>query len=226
MNMNRFGELIAAMRREKNMTQTELAQTLGISKQAVSNWERGKRFPDVVLIEDLARTLGVSPAELFKGERIPESDINDTEVTRLICAALKAQKKELSYRWRLTTLMLVALTAMLCLGAGYAFWFDRIILINFHSAAITSLFAAAFGAAARYFIADKESFYKLSLAAMTVWIVFETVSAIGFNKDLINIISIICFCANMAWYILCGLAAAWITHFVMMLVQHKTDKNL
>ena len=43
--MNKTGRLIEQMRREKNMTQAELADAVGVSKQAVSNWERGKRFP-------------------------------------------------------------------------------------------------------------------------------------------------------------------------------------
>lgn len=42
--MNKTGRLIEQMRREKNMTQAELADAVGVSKQAVSNWERGKRF--------------------------------------------------------------------------------------------------------------------------------------------------------------------------------------
>ena len=71
MEMNKTGRLIEQMRKEKNMTQAELADAVGVSKQAVSNWERGKRFPDVTLIEDLSRVLGVSPAEMIRGERAP-----------------------------------------------------------------------------------------------------------------------------------------------------------
>ncbi len=81
MEMNKTGRLIEQMRREKNMTQAELADAVGVSKQAVSNWERGKRFPDVSLIESLSETLGVSAAELIKGERIQKSNIEEREVT-------------------------------------------------------------------------------------------------------------------------------------------------
>ena len=41
MEVNKTGMLIEQMRREKNMTQAELADAVGVSKQAVSNWERG-----------------------------------------------------------------------------------------------------------------------------------------------------------------------------------------
>ena len=81
MEMNKTGRLIERMRREKNMTQAELADAVGVSKQAVSNWERGKRLPDVSLIESLSETLGVRAAELIKGERIQKSSIEEPEVT-------------------------------------------------------------------------------------------------------------------------------------------------
>ena len=87
MEMNKTGRLIEQMRKEKNMTQADLADAVGVSKQAVSNWERGKRCPDVTLIEDLSRVLGVSPAEIIRGERAPESSVSAPEVTQLVFEA-------------------------------------------------------------------------------------------------------------------------------------------
>ena len=63
MEMNKTGRLIEQLRKEKCMTQSDLAAAVGVSKQAVSNWECGKRFPDVSLIEALTEALGVSAAE-------------------------------------------------------------------------------------------------------------------------------------------------------------------
>lgn len=147
-----------------------------------------------------------------------------------MCQALKSQRKELVYRWRLITLMLISLTAMLCLGAGYAFWFDRAIIVNFRAfrAFFPSLVAAVFGAAVRYFSRDRETFYKTALAAMAVWIVLETVTAIGFTHDAIEIIGIISAASKGAWFTLCGLVGAWITHGIMLLIdcfKSKKDKD-
>ena len=224
MEMNKTGRLIEQMRKEKNMTQADLADAVGVSKQAVSNWERGKRFPDVTLIEDLSRVLGVSPAEIIRGERAPESSVSAPEVTQLVFEALSVQRKELNRRWRLIALMLVALTAMLCLGWGYSFFLDRFILLNFDLRNLPPLLiAAVFGCAVRYFSADKETFYRYSLTAMTVWIVCEAFAAIGFKNEAVAEVAfgLVYACAVAAIYILCGLIGAWLTHCVLLLVKRK-----
>ena len=57
MDKTKTGALIAAARKEKNMTQKELAKALHVSDRAVSKWERGAGFPDVSLLEPLAEAL-------------------------------------------------------------------------------------------------------------------------------------------------------------------------
>lgn len=165
----------------------------------------------------------MSAAELIKGERIQTPNIKESEVTQLVFDALKVQKCELDRRWRLITLIFVALTAMLCLGRGYAFFFDRIILLNFGAwSAFAMLIAVAFGCAVRCFSADRESFYKTALSAMAVWIVCESFAAIGFKHEALGeAFGLVTAAAEMAWYILCGLAGAWITHAVMWVLKFK-----
>lgn len=223
MEMNKTGRLIEQLRKEKCMTQSDLAAAVGVSKQAVSNWECGKRFPDVSLIEALTEALGVSAAELIKGERIQTPNIKESEVTQLVFDALKVQKRELDRRWRLITLICVALTAMLCLGRGYAFFFDRIILLNFGAwSTFAMLIAVAFGCAVRCFSAGRESFYKTALSAMAAWIVCEAFAAIGFKHEALGeAFGLVTAAAEMAWYILCGLTGAWTTHAVMWVLKLK-----
>lgn len=55
-----FGSMIAALRKEKGMTQLELAEQMGVTDKAVSKWERDLSFPDVSSIPTLAEILGVS----------------------------------------------------------------------------------------------------------------------------------------------------------------------
>ena len=224
MEMNKTGRLIEQLRKEKCMTQSDLAAAVGVSKQAVSNWECGKRIPDVVLIEKLADELGIGVAELIKGERLDKGSINADDAGQLVHEALKIQKKELSRRWRLITLICVALTAMLCLGREYAFFWDKVILLNFNTwNAIAMIIAMAFGVAIRCCSADNESFYKYALTAMAAWIVCESFAAIGFTKESVSnsVFGLVITAAEFAWYILCGLAGAWAAHLIIVLWQVK-----
>ena len=60
MDLNKTGLFISAMRKQKDMTQKDLADKIGITDKAVSRWETGKGFPDVSLLTPLAEALGVS----------------------------------------------------------------------------------------------------------------------------------------------------------------------
>ena len=70
--MDRYvtGAVIRKLRENKKMTQEELAGKLFVSSKAVSKWETGQGFPDVSLIEPLAKALGISVIELLSGEDI------------------------------------------------------------------------------------------------------------------------------------------------------------
>ena len=59
------GKKIATLRKEKNMTQMELADEMGVSYQAVSNWERGNSMPDIGKLPQLALVLGCSIDEIL-----------------------------------------------------------------------------------------------------------------------------------------------------------------
>lgn len=70
--MNNYitGEAIRTLREKLHLTQSQLAEKLCVSDKAVSKWETGKGFPDILLIEPLAEVLRVSVPELLSGEKI------------------------------------------------------------------------------------------------------------------------------------------------------------
>ncbi|MBQ1401342.1 MAG: helix-turn-helix transcriptional regulator [Firmicutes bacterium] len=72
MNTEKTGKLISELRREKNLTQGELAELLHVSDKAVSRWETGRGFPDINNLEAISDCLGVTVAELLKGELMEE----------------------------------------------------------------------------------------------------------------------------------------------------------
>ena len=67
--MDTLGKRIAALRKEKGMTQEELAEKLGVSPQAVSKWENGQSCPDISLLPRLAAIFGVTTDLLLTGEQ-------------------------------------------------------------------------------------------------------------------------------------------------------------
>ena len=64
------GTTIKSLREKKKMTQTQLAEILGVSSKAVSKWETAKGLPDITLIEPLAKALSVSVMELMSGDMV------------------------------------------------------------------------------------------------------------------------------------------------------------
>ena len=69
MDAVKTGAMIAEARKEKGLTQRQLAETLHVSDRTVSKWERGAGFPDVALLEPLADALGLSVTSLLRGEK-------------------------------------------------------------------------------------------------------------------------------------------------------------
>lgn len=69
-----MGQFIAGLRKEKQLTQKDLADKLHITDKAVSKWERGLSCPDIALLSELAAILDVTVDELLRGERCPAEE--------------------------------------------------------------------------------------------------------------------------------------------------------
>ena len=85
----KFGKLILKLRKERNMTQKELAEKLNVTDKAVSKWERGDSFPDITLLETISKELGVTVSELITGEK----DLNEDEIRNKIEQCIKELKE-------------------------------------------------------------------------------------------------------------------------------------
>lgn len=90
---NRFAAFISSRRREKGLTQRQLAERLHVSDKAVSKWERALSLPDIALLEPLADALGVTVTELLRGEALPpETRLDLNEVDALVADSLKLSR--------------------------------------------------------------------------------------------------------------------------------------
>ena len=105
MDQEKIGKFIASLRKEKKLTQVQLAEKLGVTDKSVSRWENGKCLPDVSLYRDLCNILGITLNEFFSGERIEEEEFKEQADNNLFSAlenssfTLKEKIKYYSGKW-------------------------------------------------------------------------------------------------------------------------------
>ena len=74
MNQEKIGKFISECRKSKKITQSQLAEQLGVTDRSVSNWENGKNMPDLSLWKPLCEILHITINELLSGEKIKEGN--------------------------------------------------------------------------------------------------------------------------------------------------------
>ena len=82
MNPKKVGSLILQLRKEKNLTQKQLSDLLGVSDKTVSKWERGVGCPDISLLGDISKIFNVNIEKILLGD-LQESDINGGNMKRI-----------------------------------------------------------------------------------------------------------------------------------------------
>lgn len=73
MNQEKIGKFILECRKRKNLTQSEMAEKLGVTDKSVSNWENGRNMPDLSLFKPLCELLNISINDLISGEVVAGS---------------------------------------------------------------------------------------------------------------------------------------------------------
>ena len=111
MDQKKIGEFIAKCRKEKNLTQQELADKLNITKNAVSKWERGLSLMDISLLKQVSEILDISVNELLNGERIElmEKNAIDDTIVKSMNTYVKKDKKKIIRRTIIFTIITIAL---------------------------------------------------------------------------------------------------------------------
>lgn len=133
MDQIKIGRFIAERRKNKNLTQAQLAEKLNVTDRAVSKWERGRCLPDSSIMLDLCRELGISVNDLLYGEVITMENNNEKHEQQLL--ELLKQKEESDKRLLLIEIVIgflaIAVMLALCFTAAYVqmeVWL-RIVLI-------------------------------------------------------------------------------------------------
>ena len=94
MNQTAIGSYIAKKRREKNLTQEQLAEKLGVSNKTISKWENGKCMPDYSIIEQLCQELSVTLSELMDGEDAAEDSVRVYDDEQILDLLRRTQELE------------------------------------------------------------------------------------------------------------------------------------
>ena len=82
MNPEKIGSLIIQLRKEKNLTQKQLGEKLGLSDKTISKWERGLGCPDISLLRDISKIFNVNIEKILLGD-LQENDINGGNMKRI-----------------------------------------------------------------------------------------------------------------------------------------------
>ena len=119
MDPEKIGKFIYELRKEKNLSQYQLADLIPITRQGVSKWERGKTTPDPQTLLRLSELFDVSINELLKGEKLQNNTIEDLEETTL--SILDQSNKKTKTIKRITTISISIIIILLLSFLSYYF---------------------------------------------------------------------------------------------------------
>lgn len=113
MDQVKIGKFIAEQRKEKKLTQTQLAEKLNITDRAISKWENGKAMPDSSIMLELSNLLGISVNELLEGEKIQQEKYRKVAEENLI--KMKQNEESIQKKARILQTVFTTLCLLLSL---------------------------------------------------------------------------------------------------------------
>ena len=113
MDQIKIGKFIAESRKQKNLTQVQLSEKLGITDKAISKWERGIAMPDASLMLTLSEILGISVNELLSGEKISMENDNQKNEQLLLDMAKEIERKNRTIWNAMWAIMIASMLGLL-----------------------------------------------------------------------------------------------------------------
>lgn len=153
MDPEKIGKFICQLRKEKNLSQYQLADMIPISRQGVSKWERGVTTPDPQTLLQLSEMFDVSINELLKGERLQTNTIEDLEQTTL--SILDQSNKKTKIIKKITAISIIIITVLLLAFLSYYF------INSYNSTKVYTIYGSSknFSTADGLMIITKEKMY-------------------------------------------------------------------
>ena len=167
MDFIKCGQYIYSRRKSLGLTQAALGAKIGVTDKAISNWERGKRFPDVELLEPLAAALETDIQSILQGEEVecvkPENIISLAEY----------EKKLIRKRWCMNLCFAVFLTAAICLVPEYFMCLEKSTILNIQGTWLRVMLSFLAGFFANRVIREPEVLSLIAYILSMLWVVSE-----------------------------------------------------
>ena len=123
MNQEKIGKFISDCRKKKKLTQSDLAEKLGVSDRTVGNWENGRNMPDLSLFKPLCDELDITINELLSGEKLPKEKYQEKFEENII-NTIDYSAKKLRITNRMIGLILLVVGVIMSLTAMTSFRSD------------------------------------------------------------------------------------------------------
>ena len=149
MDQKKIGRFICLLRKEKQLTQEQLAEKLGVSINAVSKWERGLSFPDVSLYKELCKELDINIEELINGEKSKSSTAKEKAILNVVKTNKTEKKKRniiiIVFTFLITLLIIFGLTIYKYKSREVEDFYERNYQLTFVARDVEAFFKYRFG---------------------------------------------------------------------------------
>ena len=128
MNQEKIGKFILELRKQKGLTQKELAEKVGVSDKTISKWECGNSIPDISYLEALCNSLDISVNELLSGERLSQESYSEKAEENIMALMKENENNKKGNFIRIILGSIFAIMpfgiAMICSGRGMSMWMN------------------------------------------------------------------------------------------------------
>ncbi len=131
MEHNKIGKFIHNLRKERELTQKQLADQVGVSDKTISKWETGRGIPDTGIMNELCQVLGISINELLSGEKLSEDNYNGKAEENMVNLLKNTEQQKERQKWSkinivlnlLWVLLFCFMMFILSMGQPSIYWF-------------------------------------------------------------------------------------------------------
>lgn len=113
MEQQKIGKFIHDLRKEKELTQKQLADLVGVSDKTISKWETGRGIPDTAIMNELCQVLGISINELLSGEKLSVDNYNGKAEENMVNLLKDTEQQKERQRWSKVNIILNLLWVLL-----------------------------------------------------------------------------------------------------------------